>query len=105
MVAIGMLLAWGGYATASWGYLLVRGYDVKFTDWINPVTQFRGNPSKAGPIPPGQIFPGQNVNTTGGVPGENIVKPGKNNSCPDGYTYVPSVKRCFPPEASGTKPM
>jgi hypothetical protein len=31
MVAIGLALAWGSYTVGIWGYCLVRGYDVGFT--------------------------------------------------------------------------
>ena len=57
MPAIGMVLAWFGYSAASWGYFLVRGYDVKFTDWINPLHPYPGNPADAGTIPPDQVWP------------------------------------------------
>lgn len=57
MPAIGMLLAWFGYATSSWGYFLIRGYDVKFTDWVNPLHPYPGNPADAGTIPPDQVIP------------------------------------------------
>lgn len=30
MIAIGLGLAWAGYAAGIWGYCLVRGYDVTF---------------------------------------------------------------------------
>ena len=30
MVAIGMVLIWGGYTIGIWGYCLVNGYDVTF---------------------------------------------------------------------------
>ena len=57
MIAIGFGLAWFGYSVASWGYFLVKGYDVKFTDWINPVHPYKGNPADAGTIPPYQVIP------------------------------------------------
>jgi hypothetical protein len=53
-----MVLAWLGYGLGSWGYFLVRGYDVKLGDWLNPVHVYTANPLKAGPIPAGQVFPG-----------------------------------------------
>jgi len=53
-----MVAAWLGYSLASWGYFLVRGYDVKLGDWVNPVHIYPGNPLKAGPIPATQVFPG-----------------------------------------------
>lgn len=40
MVAIGMVLVWGGYTIGIWGYCLVNGYDVTFqslfgTTWVS----------------------------------------------------------------------
>jgi hypothetical protein len=61
MPAIGMLLAWAGYSVASWGYCLIRGYDVKFTDWINPAHPYQGWPPPQAPAD--QIIPGQNPGT------------------------------------------
>jgi hypothetical protein len=58
MPAIGMVLAWLGYGLGSWGYFLVRGYDVKLGDWLNPVHVYTANPLKAGPVPASQVFPG-----------------------------------------------
>ncbi len=57
MPAIGFGLVWFGYALASWGLLLVRGKDVKFTDWINPVHPYQGSPLSAGQITSSSVFP------------------------------------------------
>ena len=64
MPAFGFGLVWFGYSLASYGYFLVRGYDVKFSDWLNPVHPYPGNPSKAGPIPKSQIFPTGKASTS-----------------------------------------
>jgi hypothetical protein len=40
--AFGMGIVWFGYSLASWGYILVKGYNVKFTDWINPLHPYSG---------------------------------------------------------------
>lgn len=62
MPALGFVLAWGGYAVMSWGYCLVRGYDVSFTEWVNPVHWYAGGwpPPTAPPtvlVPDGQGGP------------------------------------------------
>jgi hypothetical protein len=79
MPAIGMILAWFGYSVSSWGYCLIRGYDVKFTDWINPAHPYQGWPPPQAPAD--QIIPGQNPGapsgkTTSGVPETTNVKTG-----------------------------
>jgi hypothetical protein len=61
MPAIGFGLTWLGYALTSWGYCLVRGYNVKFTDWINPVHPYSGAWPPPQNIPAGDLLPGQQV--------------------------------------------
>ena len=68
MPAFGFGLVWFGYSVGSYGYFLVRGYAVKFSDWLNPVHPYKGNPSKAGPIPKGQIFPSGKASTSTATP-------------------------------------
>jgi hypothetical protein len=55
---IGMGLAWFGYALAGWGYCLIKGYDVRFADWINPVRPYSGPWPPATMIPPDSVLPG-----------------------------------------------
>lgn len=58
MPAVGMGIVWFGYSLASWGYLMMRGYPVKFTDWINPLHPDKFNSwPPAGSIPTNQILP------------------------------------------------
>jgi hypothetical protein len=40
MPAFGMLLGWFGWSLTSWGYLLIKGYDVRFVDWVNPIKPY-----------------------------------------------------------------
>ena len=42
MPALGMGIVWFGYSLASWGYILIKGYNIKFTDWINPLHPYSG---------------------------------------------------------------
>jgi hypothetical protein len=59
MPAVGMVAAWFGWAVGSWGYCLLRGYDIKFTDWINPVHPYSG-PWPPPPITQIQLLPSSN---------------------------------------------
>jgi hypothetical protein len=60
MPAIGIGVVWFGYSLSLWGYCIVRGYNVKFTDLINPVHFYSG--SWPPPLmPPNQILPGQTL--------------------------------------------
>jgi hypothetical protein len=68
VILLGMGMAWGGYAMAFWGYCLVKGYDVSFTQVVNPFGFYPLSKPWPPPqdIPSGQILPGgQNVGTTG----------------------------------------
>ena len=61
MPAVGMVLAWFGWAVGSWGYILISNRDIKFTDWINPIHPYSG-PWDIGangvlPIGPDQLLP------------------------------------------------
>jgi hypothetical protein len=59
MIAIGMGMAWVGYSFGLWGYCLIRGFNVKLTDLMNPVHPYSGPWPPAQDIPAGDILPGQ----------------------------------------------
>jgi hypothetical protein len=63
--AIGFGVVWFGYALTSWGYILVRGYPIRFTDWINPLHPYAGAWPPAARIPAGEVFPGVTVGSAG----------------------------------------
>jgi hypothetical protein len=49
MVAVGMLLIWGGYGTGLWGWCLIRDYDLTFGQLLSPAHPY------SGPWPPAKI--------------------------------------------------
>ena len=57
MLPIGMILGLGGYGLASWGYLLVKGYNITLREWFSPLHPFTGNLDANGCVPQGAIFP------------------------------------------------
>lgn len=57
MPALGMGLGWGAYALMSWGYILLRGYNVKFSDWVNPFHYYSGDWPPPTDIPPSSVLP------------------------------------------------
>jgi hypothetical protein len=63
--AFGIGLTWFGYALTSWGYCMVRGYPVKFTDWINPLHPYAGAWPPPGTIPADEVFPSVSVGSAG----------------------------------------
>jgi hypothetical protein len=40
--AIGMVITWLGYTMASWGYCVLRGYNVTLGEWANPLAPYSG---------------------------------------------------------------
>jgi hypothetical protein len=65
--AFGIGLTWFGYALTSWGYCMLRGYNVKFTDWINPLHPWAGTWPPPKTIPASEVFPSVTVGSTGGA--------------------------------------
>jgi O-antigen ligase len=57
VIAVGMLVTWAGYGLASYGWNLLKGYDITFVEWFNPVKIYQWN-GKPGTVPVGQVFPG-----------------------------------------------
>jgi hypothetical protein len=53
----GILIIFAGYTIASYGAVLLKGYDIPFSRWINPLNPWQW-PSGAVPVvPAGQILP------------------------------------------------
>jgi hypothetical protein len=56
MPAVGMIFAWFGYSVASWGWILIKGWDVTFGQWLDPVHRYSG-PWPPPYIPDGYVLP------------------------------------------------
>lgn len=58
MTAAGMIVAFAGYAIASYGYVLIRGWDISWASWINPLSPYKW-PASGSPatVPASQVFP------------------------------------------------
>ena len=41
MLPVGMLLAWGGYGLSSWGWCLVKGYNITLRAWFSPLHPYQ----------------------------------------------------------------
>lgn len=59
MIAVGVLLGWAGYAIGTYGYILVKGWDIPWSAWVTPVSPYTWPKPPATPplIPDGQLFP------------------------------------------------
>lgn len=67
-LVLGAALLYGGYIVASFGWIMLRGWDIPFRSWVSPLNpyQWAGTPS---PIPATQIFPSVGGGIEGTVPG------------------------------------
>lgn len=77
MIAVGVVLLWSAYGVASYGYVLVRGWDIPARQWFSPLSPYQwpksGDPP---PIPQDQILPGQ-PGTGASEGGGGKIQPGK----------------------------
>lgn len=97
MILFAIALGWGGYATAFWGYSLIKGYNLSVGQIMSPTSYYKGT------WPPAQvsdtvIIPTKNSPTQAAGGGTSNPAP-TNGACPPGYTYNPATKTCTPPEA------
>jgi hypothetical protein len=53
-----ILIMFGGYTVASYGWVLLKGYDITFKQWVNPLSPYTwpasGAPAK---VVAGSVFP------------------------------------------------
>lgn len=56
MVAVGFFGLWVFYGIGTWGYCLVKGYNVTFGQWFNPMKpyEWNGSPDR---VPAGSVLP------------------------------------------------
>ena len=64
-LALGAGMLFFGYTMASFGWILIRGYDIPFRAWISPLNPYswQGFSGSVNLIPATQIFP---TGTSGG---------------------------------------
>lgn len=74
-----VLLIFGGYTLTSYGWVLLKGWDITFAQWVSPIHPWQFTDGQdPGTVPSGQVFPGkgqQNLNTDTG--NEFKVTPGE----------------------------
>lgn len=56
MLGLGFGALWAGYAVASWGYILLKGYNITFRQWVSPLNPYTG-PWPPAKVPPGFVLP------------------------------------------------
>lgn len=86
MGALSFGFAWAAYAVGSWGWILLKGYDITFKQWVSPLTVYSwprtGSP---GTIPASQVFPTGNSAqaASGSPPATTAAKKSKPKPPPD----------------------
>jgi len=55
--AVGIGLAIAAYTVGTWGYILVKGYNVTLREWVTPLHPFTGPLTGNGMVPSGSVFP------------------------------------------------
>lgn len=75
MLTFGMLITWAGYAVGSWGYCLIKGYDITFREWVSPLNSYSYPSGGPKPIPKGQLLPGGSASATAAQSGGPVGGP------------------------------
>jgi hypothetical protein len=59
VIGAGVLLLLGGYAVGSYGYVLIKGYNITAREWFSPLNPFTWPPTGGDvpKVPAGHIFP------------------------------------------------
>ena len=55
-----ILVVFAGYGVASYGFILIRGYNITPKQWFSPLSPYRWPADRAEPpkVPQGRVFPG-----------------------------------------------
>lgn len=59
MLPLGMVITWAAYTVGSWGYVLVRGWNITLREWASPLHpyQFPGGGQNPPFVPLGRTWP------------------------------------------------
>jgi hypothetical protein len=96
-----MAVLFAGYTIGSYGWILLKGWNITFRSWISPLNPYRGFEKGTTPlcVPPGSVFPtgvggvkcgkasgsGPGINQPIGSPVAPRRGPGGKKTCPPGY--------------------
>jgi len=56
-VTAGLVGMFIGYTVASYGVCLLRGYDITWKEWINPLNPYKWPKGKVPIVPPTRVLP------------------------------------------------
>lgn len=59
MLTFGMVVVFGAYTVSSYGWVLLKGWDIPFRSWISPLNPYQWPADGTEPpaIPPASLFP------------------------------------------------
>ena len=62
-----MVVLFAGYTMGSYGWVLLKGWDIPFRQWVSPLHPYEWPPGGADPppIPPDRLFPSSKAGATG----------------------------------------
>lgn len=75
MIGLPIGLVFVGYGVASWGYILVKGWNVTLREWFSPLHPWSGPLDKNGKVPKGSIFPTPGKGSSGSAGGSSGLAP------------------------------
>jgi len=56
-MTVPIIILFGAYTVGSYGWILLKGYNITFKDWVNPLNPYRWPGGTPGLVPAGQVFP------------------------------------------------
>jgi hypothetical protein len=64
MIAIGFAGVWAFYSVATWGWVLVKGYNITLREWLSPVHVYQWPAGDPNFVPQGHLFPVSGTQST-----------------------------------------
>jgi hypothetical protein len=56
MLPLGMVVLFIGYGTGSYGWIVVKGYNITLREWFSPLHPYQGPLDGNGCVPQGSLF-------------------------------------------------
>lgn len=78
MLVLGMAFIFAGYSVGSYGWVLLRGYDIPLRAWFSPLHPYTWPSGTPPTIPDTQLFPGSSqasTTSTSGGSGAGVSTP------------------------------
>jgi hypothetical protein len=71
VIAVGVLGGWFGYAVLTYGYVLIKGWDIPWSQWVTPFNPYTWPKPPATPplIPDDKLLPSSATSTAGSTGG------------------------------------